>query len=285
MPPELSASPPVAPDMFEAGKGSAPGQFDSPRGIAVDHAGRIFIADTGNDRIQEFSAAGRFLSSIGMKGAGFGQFDQPDGIALDRASNIYVAEAGNHRVQKLSSDGAYLAEWRGPEPGFYGPRKLALGPDESLYVVDQGRNRIVRLDLEGKVLAAWGSKGKGGGQFDDPTSVAVDAPSNTIYVADPRNSRIQVFDPTGKLLRLWSVPGWGQPYGFEDLTIDPAGDRLFASSAKMDSILVFDLEGTRIGDLKPNPPDTLEGAGSIVFWQNKLYVLSAYGNRVLEITP
>ena len=93
------------------------------------------------------------------------------------------------------------------------------------------------------------------------------------------------FDPTGKFLRKWPVPEWGQPYGFEDLTIEPASGRLFASSAKMDSILIFDLKGNRIGVLKANPPERLEGTGSILFSQKKLYVLSTYGNRVIQITP
>jgi DNA-binding beta-propeller fold protein YncE len=283
--PQLSALPPMAPSMFEGGKGIAPGQFGHPRGIAADNRGNIFIADTENSRIQKFSATGAFVSSIGTKGAGYGQFGEPDGIAIDPAGNIYVAEAFNHRVQKLTPDGAYLAEWRGPDPGFYGPRKLTLGPDQSLYVVDQGRTRIVRLNLKGEVLATWGRKGTKDGEFDDPTSVTVDPTGNTVYVADPRNGRIQVFDSSGKFLRKWSVPEWGQPYGFEDLTIDPASGRLFASSARMDSILVFDLKGNRIGALRLNPPDKLEGAGSILFSHKKLYVLSTYGNRVIQITP
>ncbi len=285
MPPQLSALPPAASSMFEGGKGSAPGQFDFPRGIAVDRQGNFFVADTNNNRIQKFSATGRFLSIIGMKGTGFGQFGEPDGIAIDRSGNIYVAEAFNHRVQKLTPGGSYLAEWRGPDPGFYGPRKLALGPDQSLYVVDQGRNRIVRLDSDGKALATWGRKGNKDGEFDDPTSVAIDPLSNTVYVADPRNSRIQLFDPAGKFLRNWSVPEWGQPYGFEDLAVDFANRRLFASSAKMDSIMVFALNGNRIGALRLNAPDQLEGIGSLVFFQKKLYALSTYGNRVIRITP
>ena len=83
--------------------------------------------------------------------------------------------------------------------------------------------------------------------------------TNKVYVADPVNRRIQVFDSNGKFLTKWSIPEWGQPSGFEDLAIDPDRGRLYASSAHMNTILVFDLQGNRIGTLTPTPPDKLDG--------------------------
>jgi DNA-binding beta-propeller fold protein YncE len=97
-------------------------------------------------------------------------------------------------VQKLAADGTLIAEWKGPEPEFYGLRKIAIGPDDSIYVVDQGRTRIVKFSPDRQVLTTWGTKRGGDGQFDDATSVAVDPKCNKVYVADPRNKRIQVFD-------------------------------------------------------------------------------------------
>ena len=131
-------------------------------------------------------------------------------------------------------------------PGFYGPRRIAIGPDESVYVVDQGRTRIVKFSADGQVLTTWGSKGNGDGQFDDPTSVAVDPTTNKVYVADPSNRRIQVFDSDGKFLTKWSIPEWGRPHGFEDLAHRSKNSRLYASSANMDAVLMFDLNGNRI---------------------------------------
>ena len=126
----------------------------------------------------------------------------------------------------------------------------------------------------------WGSNGNGDGQFNDPTSVAVDPTTNKVYVADPRNKRIQVFDSNGKFLTKWSVPEWGQPVGFEDLAIDSQTGRLYASSAHMTHVLIFDLNGTRIGSLTPKPPDKLEGPSALALANRKLYVLNMDGNRV-----
>ena len=104
-----------------------------------------------------------------------------------------------------------------------------------------------------------------------------------MYVADPRNKRIQVFDDNGKFVTKWSVPEWGQPHGFEDVAIDPNRGRLYASSAHISTVFIFDLNGTRIGSLIPKPPDKLEGPSALALANRKLYVLNMAGNRVSVI--
>ena len=268
---------------FEGGHGKGRGQFDSPRGIATDAAGNIFVADTGNRRIEKFLSNGTFLGTIGVKGTGYGQLGEPNGIAIDQVGNIYAADASKHCVEKLAPDGTSIAEWKGPPPGFYGPRRIAIGPDDSIYVVDQGRTRIVKFSPDGQVLASWGSGGSGDGQFNDPTSIAVDSTMNTVYVADPRNRRIQLFDSNGRFLADWLIPEWGRPYGFEDVAVDSQRSRLYASSANMNTILVFDLQGNRLGSLTPPPPDKLEGPSAIAVAADKLFVVNTDSARISVI--
>jgi len=283
-PPTLTALPEGVTNMFEGGRGAGKGQFDSPTGIAVDTKGNILVADTNNGRIEKFSPNGTFLSTLGTDRIGHGQLVEPNGIAIDYAGNIYVAEVGsNHRVQKLSPDGTFIAEWKGPDVGFYGPRRIAIGSDDSIYVVDQGRTRIVKFTPDGQVLTVWGTKGSGDGQFDDPASVAVDPTTNKVYVADPRNKRIQVFDSDGKFLTKWIVPEWGGPYGFEDLAIDPNNGRLYASSANVNSVLIFDLNGNKVGALTPKPPNQFQGPCGLALADRKLYVVNKGGNYVSVI--
>ncbi len=282
-PPNLRVLPEAVSNMLEGGRGTGKGEFDSPAGIAVDGNGNFLVADTNNGRLEKFSPTGTFLDGIGIKGSGQGQFGAPNGIAVDHSGNIYVADAGNHRVEKLSADGKLIAEWRGPDVGFYGPRRIAIGPDDSVYVVDQGRTRIVKFSPSGQVLTVWGTKGTGDGQFDDPASVAVDPTANKVYVADPRNKRIQVFNSDGKFVTKWIVPEWGGPYGFEDLAIDPKTGRLYASSTHMNNVLIFDLNGNRIGSLRPKPPDALDGPSALALANGKMYVLNMLGNRVTVI--
>jgi DNA-binding beta-propeller fold protein YncE len=151
------------------------------------------------------------------------------------------------------------------------------------YVVDSGDNRIVKLSPDGQVLASWGSEGTRDGQFRGVSSVAVDPTSDKVYVTDPINRRIQVFDSDGNFLTKWSVPEWGQPLGLEDLAMDSGRNRLYVSSAHMASVLIFDLNGTRVGSLTPSPPDKLEGPSGLALFGTKLYVLCLSSSRVVQI--
>src|SRR5579884_822352 len=273
-PPTLSVLPQHAPNMFDGGNGSGNGEFDSPTAMALDHNGNVLIADTGNGRIQTFSPTGAFLASIGP-------FDAPNGVAVDREGNIYVAEIGvRHCVQKLTPEGKFIAEWKGSAPGFYGPRRITISPDDSIYVVNSGHNQVVKFNPDGRVLTTWGSEGSGDGQFNGLSSVAVDPVDDKLYVADPLNRRIQVFDSNGKFLTKWPVPEWGQTLGFEDLVVDSQRGRLYASSAHMNLVLVFDLNGARIGSLTPKPPEKLDGPSALALVNRRLYVLNSAGNHV-----
>lgn len=285
-PPNLRALPEHATNMFEGGKGTEYGQLDFPRGMAVDSTKNILIADTNNGRLQRFSVDGIFLGVIGTKGEGPGEFREPSGIAIDLVGNIYVADTGNHRLQKLKSDGTFVAEWRGAEPGFDAPRDICIGSDKAIYVVDEARAEVVKFDSDGNVLAVWGERGSGNGQFNPPTSVAVDANNNRVYVADPVNGRIEIFDTNGQFVTSWSVPEWRPIPGawyMQHLIVDSKMHRLYATSTQTDEVLVFNLNGTKIASLRPKPPDKLEGASALTIVNRKLYVVDTFAARVSEI--
>jgi len=285
-PPQFKSLPQIGTSMFEGGMGAGNGQFNYPRGLNVTPSGNVLIADTNNDRIQKFSFSGVFLSIMGSKGEGQGEFREPCGIATDSTGNVYVADTANHRVQKLKADGTFLAEWKGPDPGFYGPRDIAIGSDNFVYVVDQGNARIVKFDTEGKMLAVWGTRGQGEGQLDDPTSAAIDAKSNRVYVADPLNGRIVVFDTNGHFIANWPVREWRRiqnAWYMQHLIIDSKTGRLYTTSTQTDEVLVFDLNGTKLSSLRPNPPDKLEGASALAIAGRKLYVLCTFSDRVRQI--
>jgi len=104
-----------------------------------------------------------------------------------------------------------------------------------------------------------------------------------VYVADLLNSHTQVFDSNGKFLSKWSVPEWREPLGFEDLAIDPDRGRLYASSAHLSTILVFDLQGNRLGTVTPTPPEKLKAPSALALVKDKLLVLDADSARVFLI--
>ena len=76
------------------------------------------------------------------------------------------------------------------------------------------------------------------------------------------------------------MPEWGQAHGFEDLAIDSDVGRLYASSANMNTIVVYDLEGKKLGTLAPPAPDRLEGPSAIALAKDRLLTLNTASARV-----
>ena len=191
-------------------EGSAPGLVSLPAGVALGKNGDIFIADTANHRIQQWSnTAGYHMGSWGTEGTANGQFSYPSGVAVDAAGAVYVADAGNNRIQKFTSSGVFVAAW-GTEGSAHGqfsnPSGLALDGSGNIYVADTWNNRIQKLNASGAFVASWGTEGNGNGQFQNPTGVTVDG-SGAIYVSDFGNHRIQKLTSAGAFVGAWGSKG------------------------------------------------------------------------------
>jgi tripartite motif-containing protein 71 len=80
--------------------GSLDGQLYRPGNLAVHSSGNIYVGDSSNNRLQEFTSGGIFSAKFGTAGAGNGQFSNPFGIAINNSTGyIYIADEANHRIQ------------------------------------------------------------------------------------------------------------------------------------------------------------------------------------------
>ena len=88
-------------------KGTTDGQLsDDVRDIAVDSSGNVYVADTGNNRIQKFDDNGKFITKFGSFGSNDGElYLKPLGISVDSARNVYVVDWGNKRIQVFAPKG------------------------------------------------------------------------------------------------------------------------------------------------------------------------------------
>jgi len=186
-------------------KGSQPGQFHYPYGIAIDHDhDRILITDTDNARVQSCSLSDQsFLSCIGQYGPGDLEFKNPRGIAIDKHHHrIIVVDTNNDRLVFLSLiDLSFLFSIgkRGSQPGgFSYPTSIAIDDDRHrIIVADSFNNRVQVLSLiDGSFLFEFGSKGNQPCQFKYPQGVCI-ANQGRIIVADANNCRLQSFTHEG----------------------------------------------------------------------------------------
>ncbi len=286
------------------------GNVQYPEGIAVDAAGtRVYVADTGNHRIQKYTPTGSLVSKWGSQGSGSGQFKSPGGIAVDAAGNVYVADSGNHRIQKFTSSGDFISTWGSQGAGdgqFSYPGGVAVDTAGNAYVVDTANHRIQKFTASGVFIAKWGSQGSGNGQFSWPSGIAVDAAGN-VYVVDTYNSRIQKFSSSGTYITRWGeygrwVPREGQFQLPRGIAIDTAGYVYVTEHNDRDasSIQKFSTSGTYLaewygeGDAHMQGPYgiAIDTAGNVYVADQRASVIQKYttsggprarwGNQITE---
>jgi len=88
------------PALYFGLEGDSLKQFMTPQDVAVDIEGHIYVADTGNHRVQKFTPYGGLKIAFGEHGSGGGQFIFPCGIAVDEDLILYIADSGNNRVER-----------------------------------------------------------------------------------------------------------------------------------------------------------------------------------------
>jgi DNA-binding beta-propeller fold protein YncE len=213
------------------GASGGPVEFDQPRGVALDHAGSVYVTEAGGvQRVQHLAPFApdwmQTLGRWGAPGAAAGQFNSPSGVAVADDGSIYVADTDNSRIQKLTSIGQPLAQWGsiGTAAGqFSAPLGVAVDRQGNVYVADTANDRIQKLSPEGKPMAQWGSHGTAPGELSSPSGIAV-ADDGSMYVADTDNARIQKLSSDGRPQSLWGVPGGGAAPGQFNTPISVALD-------------------------------------------------------------
>lgn len=174
-------------------EGTEPGRFVEPAGVAVDSSVHLYVADSGNHRIEKFASDGRVLAV--WRGSKGHPLRRPTGIALDSFGDLYVIEAESQQVIELSPEGSFVRSFGGRGTGagrFERADGIAVDRSGDVFVSDGVLNRIQAFSPEGKLLASWGKEGPGLGEMSEPNGLAVDCKGD-LLVAETGNNRIAVF--------------------------------------------------------------------------------------------
>src|SRR5262245_12973695 len=243
--------------------GSGAGQFQTPVGVAIQQAsGAIYVADSGNARVQKFSAKGKFVLAFGwgvadgaahsevctancragIAGSGPGQFSLPTSIAFGNATGVasaakvFVGDAGNNVVLIFDANGNFLSSIDGrttPQGHFVSLAGVAVDASGNLWTADSGTGNVDEFDPKGKFLQQWSDPS------GTPQAIAVDAPHNAVYLL--------TFGTTGR----FTLTGGGQTTidsgSGTALALDPQFGNLYVDQGH--DVAVYDPTGTRIDTL------------------------------------
>jgi Bacterial Ig-like domain (group 3) len=240
-------------------QGSGPGQFVEPSDVAFDPVtGDVYVTDSDNDVVDVFDSSGNYLSQFAGPSGANGAF-VPSSIAVDPGTgDLYVVDADNEQIDKFDSSGTFLLSWNGPLFGYL-PYWVAVDPATGdVYVTLYDGNSVVKFDPSGNFLLTWGwgvtdgaeqletctascqggYEGTGNGEFEFPTTIAVDPSTRDVYVADT-SGRVQKFDSSGDYLTQFGSLGYGsgdgqfgnnseEIYGPTGMTVDPGTGDIYA---------------------------------------------------------
>lgn len=214
------------------GTGTAAG-FNEPRGVAVDSAGTVYVADYQNQTVRKITAAGVTTTLAGTAGSigssdGTGaaaRFKSPNGVAVDSAGNVYVADSGNRTIRKITPAGVVtslagsstnnsITDGTGTAAGFKEIRNLSIDSAGNLYVTDFLSHVVRKITAAGVVTTIAGGSGIPGStdatgtsaRFYAPSAVAADSSGN-LYVADTSNNAIRKISSSGAVTLFAGLPG------------------------------------------------------------------------------
>ena len=193
-------------------EGSAPGEFDCPRGVAVDRSGNILISS--DHCIKKFTGDGHFIAKVVSYGDKPCRFHYPYGIAISRSDKVYVCDKGNHRVQILNSDLTFSGSFgsEGSSDGqFKYPWDVAFDNHGNVYLADCDNHRIQVFTEHGRFLGKFGV-----GTLDRKSRCHVKP------IAERSNHRISLFTSESNFLSSFGKPGDG-PFPRSYITVDDDG--------------------------------------------------------------
>jgi sugar lactone lactonase YvrE len=250
---------------------AAAARFDTPSGLAVDVAGNVYVADTGNNAVRRIAADGQVSTVAGGGPAGYldgpagaARFNGPVGIAVHTSGRVIVADTYNDRIRSIAPNG--IVSTMGPSPEgppeahFNTPSGVAVDPAGRIYVADTGNGLVRRLDPSGVedtppwMLAAGIAR---------PIAIAVGG-DDLIYVADEAGRVVELSARGQPRVLAGSTAGYADGEGRAARFRRPSGvawagpGRLFVADSG--NALIRLIEAQTRAELRLPPPPGIRPA-------------------------
>ena len=208
--------------------GSGDGQFSYPHGISIK-GDVLYVADSGNHRVQKLTSSGKFLHKFGHKGSGQGQFNFPVAVIIDSNNKLIVSDHYNHRIQIFNENGGWLLTIDGKGSGNHScqsPWGLALDPQGNIHVAAHGSNTIKVFTKEGVYVRMYGDP-------NGPIGIAIDGEGYSL-VSEYRGHCLSIYDPEGN--KIHTVGNLKHPYG---TALDPRDGSVFIANHGAKTVLKY----------------------------------------------
>jgi sugar lactone lactonase YvrE len=268
-------------------RGTAAGEFNKPRSVAVDRDDNLYVVDM-TARVQKFSPDGKYLAMWQMPQTDKGK---PKGMCCDGQGLIVVLEPHYSRVNHFSLEGKLVRQWgtHGTNRGELAfPRSVAANSHGEIFVSEYGVTERIQVfsATNSECLRVIGAGGANNGEFNRAEGLGIDT-HGRLFVADSCNHRIQVFTEEGKWLASYGTAGVAKgelsyPY---DVRVDAMGFQ-FVCEFGNSRIQVFDPQyhameiigraGSMLGEFSNPWSIALDSQGN-------LYVADANNHRVQKL--
>ena len=196
-------------------------ELNKPQGLAIDLAGNVYVADTGNSVIRYFGLGGGINTITGTGTAGYAgdggnaygaQLSSPQAVALDLLGDIYIADTGNDVVRVITAPFNTITTFAGqhgtaanagdggtaPAASLNAPTDIAFDPAGELYIATGGQVRQVNsAGIIGTIVGTGGTgpySGDGGAAANavipSPASNLIVDASGDVYIVDTAGNRL-----------------------------------------------------------------------------------------------
>jgi tetratricopeptide (TPR) repeat protein/DNA-binding beta-propeller fold protein YncE len=190
------------PVFFIGSSGSDDGEFDDPRGLATTAGGQgIYVADSGNGRIERFSQDGVFEMALGE-----GTLETPVDIGILPDGNLAVLDTDLAQIVVLDAgEGEAIRVIGGPDTDLDFSDAISMVVDDTglIYVLSKNPHRIDFINSAGLLLGKFGQKGSTAHSFSNPTDLSiVNYETIEIAVADQDTGFVSRFflDPAPEIV-------------------------------------------------------------------------------------
>ncbi len=261
--------------------GEEPGQFHQPVGITAATTQAIYVADTGNHRIQKFDKNGKLLRFMGGFGFSSGQFQHPMDLHTLNGLSIYVADVENNRIEQYDKDLNRITsivpqdEWD-ERFRFMFPSSLAMSLYGELFILDNEQKKIIKLNSQFEPVLAFGGYDWGEGELAEPMQLCV-ASDEKIYVTDAGMGCVQVFDYFGNHIQCLGQSILQKPFGIAR----HSSGLILVSDRATQSLIGFD-NGRQVFSVggKGKKLGAFDHIGDIAVIENRIYVVDTDNNRI-----